>query len=253
MNEAGITWCGFAGSRSRDRSEMRHNYLSRTMRYSGAAILALMALGACRPATSAPVVTPVPSGPPPLPPMPLVEGPLQPNVVYPRENAQIGSTDSTFILGSVGNGRASLFINGQPVRVWPNGSFLGYIANPPATAPQYDLVAALGSDTARLTRPVKVPGMEALLPDSLRPPPPPPSRRHRHHPDMDRPRRLRLGRERHRSRGHRTADAERCLPMVSLSRDARAAHRSLSRLRTHPSRLRASNLGRRSGREVFRD
>jgi N-acetylmuramoyl-L-alanine amidase len=112
--------------------------------------------------------------------MPVVEGPLQPRFAYPRENAEIGSTDSTFVLGSVGNGRASLTINGQPVRVWPNGTFLGFIANPPPTAPQYELVAALGADTARLTQPVKVPGMDALLPDSLLPdslrPPPPPLR-----------------------------------------------------------------------------
>ena len=106
--------------------------------------------------------------------MPLVEGPLQPNIVYPRPDHQIGSSDSTFVLGSVGNGRASLTINGQAIRVWPNGSFLGFVANPPATAPQYELVAALGADTARLTQPVKVPGMAELLPDSLRPPPPPP-------------------------------------------------------------------------------
>jgi N-acetylmuramoyl-L-alanine amidase len=103
-----------------------------------------------------------------------VDGPLQPRFTYPRENAQIGSSDSTFVLGSVGNGRATLTINGQAVRVWPNGAFLGYVANPPATAPQYELVATLGADTARLTQPVKVPGMDALLPDSLRPPPPPP-------------------------------------------------------------------------------
>ena len=144
------------------------------MRHAGAFLVALMALGACRPGTPpAPIVIP-PSGPPPLPPVPLVEGPLQPRFTYPRENAQIGSTDSTFVLGSVGNGRASLTINGQTVRVWPNGAFLGFVANPPATAPQYELVATVGADTARLTHPVKVPGMEALLPDSLRPPPPPP-------------------------------------------------------------------------------
>ena len=87
----------------------------------------------------------------------------------------IGSSDSTFVLGSVGNGRASLSINGQPVRVWPNGTFLGFIANPPATAPQYDVVAALGAETARVTHPVRVRGMVDLLPDSLRPPPPPPN------------------------------------------------------------------------------
>lgn len=174
MNEAGITWCGVAGSGSWARYNSGRHYLSRTMRYVGGALVALFALGACRPATVPAPVVPPPSGPAPLPTMPLVEGPLRPNVIYPRPDHQIGSSDSTFILGSVGNGRASLTVNGQPVRVWPNGSFLGFVANPPATAPQYELVAVLGADTARLTHPVQVPGMVELLPDSLRPPPPPP-------------------------------------------------------------------------------
>src|SRR5688500_20379211 len=115
MNETGIRLCGFAGSRRRGRSKTGRNYLSRTMRFAGAAIVALTAVGACAPAApSTPVPTPVP-GPAVLPPMPLVEGPLQPNIVYPRENAQIGSPDSTFILGSLGNGRAPLTIIGKTV------------------------------------------------------------------------------------------------------------------------------------------
>jgi len=107
----------------------------------------------------------------PLPAMPMVEGPLAPKVVYPQANGMIGSRDSTFILGSIGNGRATLTINGQPVRVWPNGSYLAFVPNPPPTAPQYDLVAVLGSDTARMTQPVRVAGMPV---DSTRPLPPPP-------------------------------------------------------------------------------
>ncbi len=105
--------------------------------------------------------------------MPLVEGPLAPRVVYPQANQLIQSRDSTFILGSVGNGRATLAINGLRVRVWPNGSYLAYVPNPPPTAPQYDLVAVLGSDTARVTQPVRVAGMPPTAADSLRPPPPP--------------------------------------------------------------------------------
>jgi len=38
---------------------------------------------------------------------------------------------------SVGNGRATLTINGAPVRVWPNGAFLAYVANPTVASPQY--------------------------------------------------------------------------------------------------------------------
>jgi N-acetylmuramoyl-L-alanine amidase len=61
------------------------------------------------------------------------------------------------------------------VRVWPNGSFLGWVANPSPLTPQYDLVATVGADTARLSVHVRVAGMVSLLPDSLRPPLPPPS------------------------------------------------------------------------------
>jgi N-acetylmuramoyl-L-alanine amidase len=95
--------------------------------------------------------------------------------VYPQANQMIQSKDSTFILGSVGNGKATLTVNGQEVKVEPNGAFLAYVPNPPATAPQYELVAALGTDTARAVQPVRVAGMLALIPDSLRPPPPPPA------------------------------------------------------------------------------
>jgi N-acetylmuramoyl-L-alanine amidase len=114
-----------------------------------------------------------------LPPIPLVEGPLAPKVVYPQLNQLITSKDSTFILGSVGNGRAALTVNGMPVRVEPNGSFLAFVPNPPPTAPQYDLVAVLRSDTARATQPVRVAGMPVpgQNPDSTRvlPPTPPPT------------------------------------------------------------------------------
>jgi N-acetylmuramoyl-L-alanine amidase len=83
----------------------------------------------------------------------------------------IQSRDSNFILGHVGNGRATLTINGESVRVWPNGAFLGWVANPPPSAARYDLVVAVGADTARLTHPVRVAGMPV---DSTRPLPPPP-------------------------------------------------------------------------------
>ena len=151
------------------------------MRYRAATValapLAL-ALGACRsaPVTAPPAPVPAPAVVrPALPAIPLVEGPLAPRVVYPQANQLIQSKDSTFILGSVGNGKAILTINGQPVPVHPNGSFLAYVPNPPATSPQYELVAVLGSDTARAVQQVRVAGMALLLPDSLRPPPPPPA------------------------------------------------------------------------------
>ncbi|HEU4996856.1 MAG TPA: N-acetylmuramoyl-L-alanine amidase [Gemmatimonadaceae bacterium] len=143
------------------------------------ALLATVLTGACRPATrQVPVVPapfPGPGAPRPtavLPPIPLVEGPLAPRVVYPQLNQFIQSRDSTFILGSVGNGKATLTINGQPVPVQPNGAYLAFLPIPPPTAAQYELVAVLGADTVRSTHPVRVAGMTPPIPDSLRPPPP---------------------------------------------------------------------------------
>src|ERR671927_64666 len=111
-------------------------------------------------ASAARTTTPSPTTTPALPPVPLVEGPLAPKVVYPVAGSLIQSRDSNFIFGSVGNGRATLTINGVPVKVLPNGSFLAYLPVPPPELPRYDLVAAWGSDTVRLSPPV-----------GLRPPP----------------------------------------------------------------------------------
>ncbi len=98
---------------------------------------------------------------PPLPPIPLAEGPLNPKVVFPERNQVIPVRDSNFIFGSVGNGHAKLMINGSPVPVAPNGAFLAYLPVPPSTAPRYELVTYLDSgaraDSARVTVPVRVP------------------------------------------------------------------------------------------------
>ena len=97
---------------------------------------------------------------------------MAPQVVYPQWNHLIQSKDSNFIHGSVGNGHATLTINGQDVRVWPNGAFLAWVPNPPPTAPQYVLIVRLGQDSAVATHDVRVAGMTPPVPDSLRPPPP---------------------------------------------------------------------------------
>ena len=117
---------------------------------------------------------PVPTAPAPLPPpntalpaVPHVTGPVQIKVVYPSPGQLIQSKDSNFVLGSVGNGDAALTINGVPTPVWPNGSFIGWLANPPADHPQYDLVAAAGSDVSRLTLPVKFPPVTPAKPDTV--------------------------------------------------------------------------------------
>src|SRR5207248_483892 len=93
----------------------------------------------------------------PLPPIPLIEGQLAPRVVYPEANAVIPVRDSNFIFGSVGNGHATLTINGAAVPVAPNGTFLAYLPVPPPTAPRYELVARTATDSATLVVPVRVP------------------------------------------------------------------------------------------------
>src|SRR5690242_10961867 len=105
---------------------------------------------------------------PALPPVPLVEGPLAPKVVYPQAGAVIASRDSNFIFGSLGNGHASLTINGVPVPVLANGSFLAYLALPPRNAPHYELVATLGKDTVRVVQPVTLLPPRPVLSDTGR-------------------------------------------------------------------------------------
>ncbi|UCB53009.1 MAG: N-acetylmuramoyl-L-alanine amidase [Candidatus Zixiibacteriota bacterium] len=48
------------------------------------------------------------------------------SVVYPREGAQIGASDSTFIFGSV-TPQSNLTINGFKAKVHPNGAFLAFL------------------------------------------------------------------------------------------------------------------------------
>ena len=117
------------------------------------AVLALLAPLACAGPTPAPATLPgatpaaTTAHAPPLPPVPAVDGPLAIRVVYPQPNQVVTSRDSNFIFGSVGSGRASLTVNGVPARVYPNGGWMAWLANPPSAT--YDLVAIRGADTAR--------------------------------------------------------------------------------------------------------
>ena len=99
-----------------------------------------------------------------LPPVPRVVGePLNPRVQYPVENQLIASRDSNFILGSIGSGDASLSINEVPVAVAANGAFIGWLQNPTAANPTYELVAARGTDTVRRTLRIRLPVRTPLL------------------------------------------------------------------------------------------
>ncbi|HUQ19185.1 MAG TPA: N-acetylmuramoyl-L-alanine amidase [Gemmatimonadaceae bacterium] len=115
---------------------------------------------------TAPAPVPAPAGPA-LPPVPHVTQPLAIKVVYPTPNAVIPSKDSNFIFGSLGNGDAALTINGVPTPVWPNGAFMGWLPVPTAEHPQYDLVAAVGSDVARAALPIKLAPATTPVPDTV--------------------------------------------------------------------------------------
>jgi N-acetylmuramoyl-L-alanine amidase len=116
-----------------------------------------------------PAAPPAPVGPPrALPPVPLVDGPLAPRVQYPSRGQLVEARDSNFIFGSVGNGRATLTINGHPVTVAPNGAYIGWLPLPPAEQPVYELVATLDSATVRDTLSIRRPPPRLVL-DSLHP------------------------------------------------------------------------------------
>jgi N-acetylmuramoyl-L-alanine amidase len=141
------------------------------LRLRAALALSIAAVSACArgPVTSAPAPAPAPTaGLPaapstarPLPPVPAVDGPLAIKVVYPQPNQTVTSRDSNFIFGSIGSGRATLTINGVPARVYPNGAYLAFVANPPAASPQYELVATKGSETVRVIHPIRYPAPPA--------------------------------------------------------------------------------------------
>jgi N-acetylmuramoyl-L-alanine amidase len=133
----------------------------------------LLLLAACA-RTVVPVAAPAPerAGPPALPAVPAVDGPLAIRVQYPAPNQVITSRDSNFVFGSIGSGRATLSIDGHPARVYPNGAFIAFVPNPPASAPAYALVAVRGTETARLTLPIAYPASRATPAPAPAPAPP---------------------------------------------------------------------------------
>ncbi len=130
---------------------------------------AVLLVTACAPKTgAAPGKGPAPSnGFIAALPIPPVTGKTRIVVQYPAEDATIDARDSTFLLGSVGTGDASLSINGRPVKVWPNGAWLAWVplpapepAAPPAGAPPsetltFRLVATSPRDSASLVLKVR--------------------------------------------------------------------------------------------------
>src|SRR5688500_997790 len=110
-----------------------------------AGVALLLALGACTSGRGAPTTTAPPPATGPgagLPPVPLTEGPLRIHVQYPAANALVEARDSSFIFAHVGHGRAPLPINGIPVPVHPNGSYLAFLPLPRPRSPRLAIRAA---------------------------------------------------------------------------------------------------------------
>lgn len=90
-----------------------------------------------------------------LPDIPFLGGPLALRVIYPLQAATVDARDSTFLLGSTGAGDAELSINGQPVKVWPNGAWIAWVALPPDSVAQLELRAHTSRDSAVLVQQVR--------------------------------------------------------------------------------------------------
>lgn len=109
-------------------------------------IALILLLAGCAAPVPPPRPVPAPEAPPGLPAVPLVDGPLEIRIVHPATGTPRPPTDSVFIYGSVGTGRAELAINGVPVDVAANGAFLGFVAKP--SDDTLRLVARAGGRTA---------------------------------------------------------------------------------------------------------
>ncbi len=137
------------------RAPLRSGFVRRPV---GALLLMLLATacasggGGTRAAANQPAAAPV------WPAIPRAVGPLTIRVQYPSSNAVIAARDSTFLLGTVNHGDATLTINGAPVAVRPNGAFLAWVAMPPRGRAQFDLVAAVpGAEPRTLALPIRLP------------------------------------------------------------------------------------------------
>jgi N-acetylmuramoyl-L-alanine amidase len=99
-----------------------------------------------------------------LPAVPLVEGPIALNVIYPTPTGPVAARDTSFVFGSVGTGDASLTINGYPVHVWPNGGWLAWMPFPADSMMQFELIARTATDSVRLLH--EAPRVSRFVPPS---------------------------------------------------------------------------------------
>jgi len=93
----------------------------------------------------------------PLPAIPAVDGPLAITVVYPPADALVEASDSEFLFGATGSGRAQLTIDGAAVDVAPNGAFLAWLPLPDDSTATFHLVATRGDEQASLDWRVRLP------------------------------------------------------------------------------------------------
>jgi len=77
--------------------------------------------------------------------------------VYPAPTDLVEVKDSSFLFGSTGTGDAVLAINGVPVRVWPNGAWVAWLAFPPDTIMTFELRARTATDSSSLSYTVRRP------------------------------------------------------------------------------------------------
>ncbi len=119
-----------------------------------AALIGALAVTACASGPGTAMHGPQPPAPD-LPPIPAEEGPLDLRVSYPRDSMAIATRGRNFIFGSVGSGRAEVWINGVEVEVQPNGGFLAFLPVPEDSV--YRLRARLGDVMQRLEVPVSLP------------------------------------------------------------------------------------------------
>lgn len=153
-----VVHCGTVRVEPRSVAAERAAVGSNMMRSGTALVLTALVCGGC--AARAPELL----GPPAIP---LRSGPLAIDVVYPPDSSFITARDSNFVFGSVGDGNAELTINGERVRVEPNGAFIAWLpvpASPQDTVVRYELAATLGAQRAFGVHTVFLPRPNAPLP-----------------------------------------------------------------------------------------
>jgi N-acetylmuramoyl-L-alanine amidase len=82
-------------------------------------------------------------------------GPIALRVVYPAPEDLVRVRDSSFLLGSVSGGDVRLTVNGNRVRVWPNGAWLAWVPFPVDSVMEFRIEARRNGDSTVLIYPVR--------------------------------------------------------------------------------------------------